>query len=426
MQKHIAEIFFSQLKGRVICDSNGHTVGKVKDVVTLWSGSLPIITGILYSEEPDKLIPADMVLNWDCRQVILAGTAENIITKKISHQELFVGKWLLDNQVIDLKGYKIVRVNDILLSCDEQDGKQRMSIIAADIGIRGLLRRIGLEFLGSRLEKKYISWQHMTPLEKRTGSLKLKIDRDHFKKLHPVDIADLLEDMDYDSRSVFFKALGAEQAAEAIGKLKENTQVEILTRMDKEQAAQLLEDLHADEAANILREMPKEKEAELLPLLKKDKAKELKWLLHYKNDTAGSLMTTEFIRLPITFTAGQAIEHLRRFAQDAEMIYYLYVTDVEEKLLGAFSLRELILAEPEITLGNLMHSKVIAVQVNDSRKKVAEIIHKYGLLAVPVLDAEGFLHGIVTVDDVLDLFMVDRTLKAAMSRYLNKRGLRRK
>lgn len=426
MQKHIAEIYFSQLRGKDICDNKGRTVGKVKDIVTLWTGGLPMITGILYSEEPDKLISADIVQNWDGKQVILAESSEKINTTQITHQQLFVGKWLLDNQVIDLKGYKIVRVNDILLSCDEQDGKQRLSIIAADIGIRGLLRRIGLEFLASRLDKKYISWQHITPLEKRTGSLKLKLDKDRFKKLHPVEIADLLEDMDYDSRNVFFKALGSEQAAEAIGKLKENTQVEIVTRMDKKQAAELLEDLHADEAANLLREMPKEKAAELLQLVKKDKAKELKWLLHYKSDTAGSLMTTEFIRLPVTFTAGQAIEHLRRFAQDAEMIYYLYVTDVDEKLLGVFSLRELILADQEITLGALLHSKVITVQVNDSRKKVAEIIHKYGLLAVPVIDAEGFLHGVVTVDDVLDLFMVDRTLKASMSRYLNKRGLRRK
>ncbi len=426
MQKHIAEIYFSQLRGKDICDNKGRTVGKVKDIVTLWTGGLPMITGILYSEEPDKLIPADIVQNWDGKQVILAESSEKINITQITHQQLFVGKWLLDNQVIDLKGYKIVRVNDILLSCDEQDGKQRLSIIAADIGIRGLLRRIGLEFLASRLDKKYISWQHITPLEKRTGSLKLKLDKDRFKKLHPVEIADLLEDMDYDSRNVFFKALGSEQAAEAIGKLKENTQVEIVTRMDKKQAAELLEDLHADEAANLLREMPKEKAAELLQLVKKDKAKELKWLLHYKSDTAGSLMTTEFIRLPVTFTAGQAIEHLRRFAQDAEMIYYLYVTDVDEKLLGVFSLRELILADQEITLGALLHSKVITVQVNDSRKKVAEIIHKYGLLAVPVIDAEGFLHGVVTVDDVLDLFMVDRTLKASMSRYLNKRGLRRK
>jgi len=426
MQKHIAEIYFSQLRGKDICDNKGRTVGKVKDIVTLWTGGLPMITGILYSEEPDKLIPADIVQNWDGKQVILAESSEKINITQITHQQLFVGKWLLDNQVIDLKGYKIVRVNDILLSCDEQDGKQRLSIIAADIGIRGLLRRIGLEFLASRLDKKYISWQHITPLEKKTGSLKLKLDKDRFKKLHPVEIADLLEDMDYDSRNVFFKALGSEQAAEAIGKLKENTQVEIVTRMDKKQAAELLEDLHADEAANLLREMPKEKAAELLQLVKKDKTKELKWLLHYKSDTAGSLMTTEFIRLPVTFTAGQAIEHLRRFAQDAEMIYYLYVTDVDEKLLGVFSLRELILADQEITLGALLHSKVITVQVNDSRKKVAEIIHKYGLLAVPVIDAEGFLHGVVTVDDVLDLFMVDRTLKASMSRYLNKRGLRRK
>lgn len=171
MQKHIAEIYFSQLRGKDICDNKGRTVGKVKDIVTLWTGGLPMITGILYSEEPDKLIPADIVQNWDGKQVILAESSEKINITQITHQQLFVGKWLLDNQVIDLKGYKIVRVNDILLSCDEQDGKQRLSIIAADIGIRGLLRRIGLEFLASRLDKKYISWQHITPLEKKREAL---------------------------------------------------------------------------------------------------------------------------------------------------------------------------------------------------------------------------------------------------------------
>ena len=119
MQKHITEIYFSQLRGREIIDIKGHAIGKVKDIVTLWSASLPVISGILYSDDRDKLIPADLVQSWDGKQVALAETLENIQTIQISHQELFVGKWLLDNQVIDLKGYKIVRVNDILLSCDE-------------------------------------------------------------------------------------------------------------------------------------------------------------------------------------------------------------------------------------------------------------------------------------------------------------------
>lgn len=426
MQKHIAEIFFSSLKDKPIYDSDGKKIGKVRDIVTLWNGDLPMISGIMYADNPDELIPAEEVREWGSTGVILSDPLENIKFTAIQHQELYVGKWLLDNQVIDLKGYKLVRVNDILLSCDEQDGRQHLSIIAADIGIRGLLRRIGLEFLAGSLEKKYIAWQYITPLDKRTGELKLKLDRDHFKKLHPVDIAALVEDMDYNSRTVFFKSLDAEQAAEALAKLEVNTQVEIVTHMDKEQAASLLEDMHTDEAANILREMAKEKAVELLQLVKKDKARELKLLLNHKKNTAGSLMTTEFIRLPKTLTVKQAIEHLRKFALDAEMIYYIYVTDADEKLLGVFSLRELILAEPEINIEKLMHSKLITVKVSDSNKKAAEVIHKYGLFAVPVIDAEGFLHGVITVDDVLDLLMADRTLKAGMSRYLNKRVLRRK
>ena len=426
MQKHIGEIYFSQLKGRLIYDSKAKTVGKVKDLIVCWDGGLPRVTGIRHTEDLDKLIPAEIVLEWADDCVKLSQMYEEITLSGIRHQELYVGKWLLDNQVIDLKGYKLVRVNDILFSCDEQDGKQHLSLVAADVGIRGLLRRIGLEFLAKKLDNVYILWQYITPLEKRTGNLKLKLDKEHFKKLHPVDIANLVEDMDYNSRAVFFKSLGEAQSAEAMAKLGINTQVEIITHVESKQASGLLENIPSDEAAKILREMPKEKAAELLRMMKKEKVKELKWLMQYKKDTAGSLMTTEFILLSVSLTVQQAIDHLRKFAPEAELIYYLYVTDADEKLLGVFSLRELIMAEPETTLGRLMHSKLITVQGNDDSRKVAEIIHKYGLLAVPVIDAQGFLQGVVTVDDVLDFFMVDRTLQAAMSRYLNKRGLRRK
>lgn len=426
MQKHIAEIYFSQLKGRPIYDSKGGTVGKVKDLIVCWDGGLPSVTGIRHTEDLDKLIPAEIVSEWADNFVKLSQASQEIKLADIQHEELYVGKWLLDNQVIDLKGYKLVRVNDILFSCDEQDGKQRLSLVAADIGIRGLLRRIGLEFLAKKLDNVYILWQHITPLEKRTGNLKLKLDKGHFEKLHPVDIANLVEEMDYNSRALFFKSLGDAQAVEALAKLPINTQMEIIIHMDSNQAAALLGNIPPDEAAKVLREIPKEKAADFLELMKKEKVKELKWLMQYKKDTAGSLMTTEFIRLPVTLTAQQAIDHLRKFAPDAELIYYLYVTDADEKLSGVFSLRELIMSEPETTLGSLMHSKLITVQANDNSRKVAEIIHKYGLLAVPVIDAQGFLQGVVTVDDVLDFYMVDRTLQAAMSRYLNKRGLRRK
>lgn len=420
MQKHINEIYFSQLLGKRIYDNAGKQVGKVKDCVVLWDGDMPRVTGIRHTDDMDKLIPAEIVSKWNEAGIKLLQPIDQIALAGIRHQELYVGKWLLDKQVIDLKGYKLVRVNDILLSCYEQAGQQHLSLIAADVGIKGLLRRIGLDFLVKRLENHYILWQSITPLEQRTGSLKLNRDKDHFSKLHPADIADLVEEMDYNSRAAFFNSLNAEQAADTLAEMELDTQVEIITQLNGEQASDLLEEMPPDAVADILGEMSKEKSAELLQLMEAEDAEEVKELMQYDEDTAGGLMTTEYIALPVALSAEQTINRLRKLAPAAETIYYLYVTDVSEKLLGVLSLRELIIANPDATLDNLMHTHVISVHCDDSHRKVAETIHKYGLLAVPVTDENGVLLGIVTVDDVLDWLMPERTLPDSRSIYLNK------
>ena len=425
MQKHIHEIYFSQLLGKRIYDNVGKCVGKVKDCVVLWDGDMPRVTGIRHTDDMDKLIPAEIILKWNEPGIKLLQPLDQSALVGIRHQELYVGKWLLDKQVIDLKGYKLVRVNDILLSCYEQEGRQHLSLIAADVGVRGLLRRIGLELLVKHLDNHYILWQSITPLEQRTGSLKLNQEKNHFSKLHPADIADLVEEMDYNSRAAFFNSLNAEQAAETLAEMELDTQVEIITQLDDEQASDLLEDMPPDAAADILGEMSKEKSTELLRLMEADEAEEVKELMQYDEDTAGGLMTTEYIALPVSLTAEQTINRLRKLAPAAETIYYLYVTDVSEKLLGVLSLRELIIAQPDATLDNLMHPHVISVHCNNNHRKVAETIHKYGLLAVPVTDENGVLLGIVTVDDVLDWLMPERTLPDSRSIYLNKRAVRR-
>lgn len=425
MQKHVDEIYFSQLQGRRIYDSAGTAVGKVKDIVVCWDGGIPRVTGIRHTGDIHKLIPAEIVLEWNETGVKLLQTVDQTIIVDISQEELYVGKWLLDKQIIDLKGSKLVRVNDILLSSSEQDGRQHLSLIAADVGIRGLLRRIGLEFLAKNLENHYILWQSITPLESKTGNLKLNRDKNEFHKLHPADIADLVEEMDYNSRAAFFKSLDVEQAADALAEMELDTQVELISQLDDSQASDLLEEMPPDEAADILGEMSEEKSIELLRLMETDDAEEVKELMQYEEDTAGGLMTTEYIGLPVSLTAEQTINRLRELAPAAETIYYLYVIDDSERLLGVLSLRELIIAKPEATLDSLMHTKLIAVHHEDNHRKVAEIIHKYGLLAVPVTDQQGVLLGIITVDDVLDLLMPERSMMDAMSIYLNKRAVRR-
>lgn len=423
MRKHINEIYFSQLLGRRIYDSAGNMVGKVKDIVVLWDGGNPRVTAIRHTKDLYKLIPAEVVLEWNETCIKLMKTIDQTFMVGVSQQELYVGKWLLDKQIIDLNGSRLVRVNDILFSCSEQDGRQSLSLIAVDIGMKGILRRIGLEFLSRSLDNHYILWHSITSLESKTGNLKLNRNKNEFNKLHPADIADLVEEMDYKSRAVFFKSLDAGQAVDTLSEMELDTQVTLISQLDCNHASDLLEEMPPDEAADILSEMSEEKSTVLLQLMKKDDAEEVKELMQYEEDTAGGLMTTEYIGLPVSLTTEQTINRLRELAPAAETIYYLYVVDDAEKLLGVISLRELIIAKPEATLGSLMNSKLISVHYEDNHRKVAEIIQKYGLLAVPVTDENGVLLGIITVDDVLDLLMPDRCAPNAMSIYLNKHAL---
>ena len=423
--QHTNEIYFSHLLDRPVYDSSGKTVGKLKDIAVRWDGGMPRVTGIRLSTKQHKLIPADAAGEWNRAGVKLVKAIEAINAVDICEEELYVRKWLLDKQIIDLKGSKLVRVNDILLSGSEEGEKPQLFLLAADVGIRGLLRRIGLEVLAGSLENRYISWQSISPLESRTGSLKLNRDKDQLKELHPADIADLVEDMDYNSRAAFMNSLGAEQAAEALAEMELDTQVEIITQMEGGQASDLLEEMPPDEAADILSEMTEEQSSELLRLMEADDAEEVKELMQYEEDTAGGLMTTEYIGLPASLTVDQTINRLRELAPAAETIYYLYVVNEEEKLLGVLSLRELIIARPEASLGSLMHTKVIALHYEDDHRKIVETIHKYGLLAVPVTDEQGGLLGIITVDDVIDLLMPERSMPEAMSSYLKKRAVGR-
>lgn len=425
MQKKVNELFFSQLQGKKIYDREGSALGKVRDLVVLWEGEVPRVTGIRHTSDIHKLIPATEVANWNDAGIQLLHAIGQIQVTDLRPAELYVGKWLLDKQIIDLKGTKLVRVNDILLSCAEQGGKQDLSLIAADIGLRGLFRRIGLEFLAGKLDNRYIAWQSITPLETKTGNLKLNKDKSELHQLHPADIADLVEEMDYHSRAAFFKSLDTEQAAEALAEMELDTQVELISQLEGGHASDLLEEMPPDEAADILGEMSAEKSTELLQLMETDDAEEVKGLMKYEDDTAGGLMTTEYIALPVSLTAEQTINRLRELAPSAETIYYLYVVDDAKKLLGVLSLRELIIARPDTDLGQLMHSKIISVHYDDSQRKVAEVIRKYSLLAVPVTDDQGLLMGIITVDDVLDLLIPERTLANAMTVYLNKRAVRR-
>lgn len=406
--KVVGELYFSRLIGKPINDIVGNRIGRVKDIAVRWDGVYPRVIGIKYARKTHSLIPIDLVERCDDSEVKLTGTFVQEQTIPLHENDIFASKWLLDKQIIDLKGSKMVRVNDIVLSWVLQEGRQQMVLVAVDIGIRGLFRRLGLEFLFKSFKQNWLLLEFIKPLESWNSNLQLNRVKQQLIQLHPADIADLLEEMDYKRRANFMENLDEQQAIDTLAELDLDTQVEIIEQMDEQRASDLLEEMPPDEVADILGELAVEKSEGLLNLMESDDAEDVRELMQYEQGTAGALMTTEFIAFPSHITAEQAINQLRELAPTAETIYYLYVMSEQEHLQGVLSLRELIVAAPQAVLGDLMHTKVAVVQDEDNHQRVAEVINKYGLLAVPVVDEQDIMLGIVTVDDILDILMPER------------------
>lgn len=406
--KVLGEFYFSQLSNKPIWDAKGRRIGRLHDMAIRWDSVSPQVTGIRYAKGIPALIPIEWVVSWDSAGLRLSAAFDPLLTCPLHDDETFIGKWLLDKQIIDLEGSRLVRVNDISLSWVSHDDHQYMVLVAVDIGVRGLFRRLGVEFLLSRIENKFVGCQYIKPLESRTSSLQLTREKEQLRQLHPADIADIIEEMDYKQRANFLNALDSRQAIDALTEMELDTQVEMINQMDEDRASDILEEMPPDQAADILGELSSAKSEELLRLMESDDAEDVRELMQYEEDTAGSLMTTEYVGLPFWLTAEQAIEEIRRLAPEAETIYYLYVVDEQEILGGVLSLRELIIASPETPLKNLMHTKIVKISPYDDHEKVTDIIHKYGLLAVPVVNDQDQVLGIITVDDVLELLMPDR------------------
>lgn len=421
--KFLGEFYFSKLLGKSIYDKSGRNVGKIRDMAVRWDGAYPQIVGIKYARKMHQLIPIDQIESCSYKEVRLKENFEIEKNVTLHDTDIFISKWLLDKQIIDLKGSKIVRVNDITLSWVTQSGYQRMILVAVDIGVRGLFRRLGLEFLFKTYKENLLGWQYIKPLESWNSSLQLNHEKKQLSELHPADMADLMEEMDYKRRANFINNLDDQQAGDALAEMDLESQVEIIEQMDEQRASDILEEMAPDEAADILVELTAEKSEGLLKLMESDDAEDVRELMQYEDDTAGALMTTEYIAFSAEITTEEAINQLRKLAPEAETIYYLYVIDQEEHLQGVLSLRELIVAAPEAILRNLMHTKLLTVKPKDDHQRVAEVINKYGLLAVPVVDEDDIILGIVTVDDVLDILIPERSKLDTYSWFaLSRRG----
>mgnify|MGYP005846846465 CR=1 FL=1 len=421
----LGEFFISAILGKKIYDSTGRKVGTIRDLAVRWDAVCPRVTGIKYAKDVQKLISIAEIKEIEKRGLFLKGEFGKTRLNTLQEDEILVSKWLLDKQIVDMKGSKLVRVNDIKLSWVKHKDSYEVMLLAVDVGVRGLIRRIfSYDPKTEKLPLNLVGWQYLEPIRARTANLKLSETSDKFSKLHPADIAEIIEELDHTERPEFISTLDDQTAAEALGEVDLETQVNIIEHLDSERASRILEEMAPDEAADLLGELTQEKSTELLNLMEPEEAEDVRELMEYPEGTAGALMTTEYISFAHNMTAQESIDKLRELAPSAEIIYYLYVQDENEKLLGVVSLRELIVAQPNTTLGEIMQERIITVLAEDHYRDVLETISKYDIIAVPVVDENGHMLGVITVDDVLNTILPDRKSLESFSYFMMRKAFK--
>jgi magnesium transporter len=403
-------LYLSQAIGRPVLDATGEPLGKVDDLIVAVGDRYPPVTGLVVATDRRRIfLPWSHVARFDASGARLAGGTIDITRFQQRPDEIGLRADLLDKQIVDIDGRKVVRVNDLRL--DDVDGM--LHLVAVDVGAAGLLRRLGIEGafrilarnLGLPTPERYIDWEDVDPVETSIASIRLRVPHAGLTELHPADLATIIDQLAPRDRAGVLAALDDEAVADAIEEMEPDTQVEVLEGLAPERAADILEEMSPDDAADLVADLSDSTRQELLGLMERDEAEELGGLLAYPEDTAGGMMTTEFVAVPADLTAAATIDRLRELEPDAETIYYVYVVDSVGHLVGVLSLRDLIVARPETPIGEVMIEEPVAVDVLADRDDVAGIVARYNLLAVPVVDGEHRLVGIVTVDDAIDTML---------------------
>ena len=413
--------FVSQLVGRTaMLDRNGERtpVGRVVDfVVEHPEDSFPRVDAVaVKTREGRKLAPIA-----DVKEISEDGTlllsAPPTIDAPPDDETLYLVEDLFDKQIVDVNGRKVVRINDLELA--RTTGAMR--VVAADIGVAGLLRRLGGDRIApgliARIPRHLIAWHNVAPLhDLNPEQIRLSVSQARLARMRPSDLADIIGELSAQDAARVVGSLDDEQAADALEHLDPERQRTLIDDLGTERAADIIEEMDSDDAADLLGDLSADKQQELLAEMDPRTAEELRELTTYDENTAGGLMTTEFVWIYPHRTAAATIQKIREIAPETEFIYYLYVTDQAKSLLGVLSLRTLLLADPDAAIHSLMDSDLVSVATDTSSEEVASTIARYDLLACPVLDPSGTMLGLVTVDDAIDAILPER-LKRKLPRF---------
>lgn len=403
----------STLLGAPVYDSSGALAGHVREVaLSPRDDAARISDFIVRTADGDRMLPATTVAGVDGRTIKTTTNAGEWRPVVSSEGMLLLERDLLDQQIIDVKGRKVVRVNDVDLRPEPFNGSLRIKIGQVDVGLRGAVRRLlkglaprtAVEALAERLPERAIPWEAVDLIETDPARrVHLKLDYDRLSKLHPADIADILEELAPAEREAVFESLDEEVAAGALEEIDPRMQVELMSSIDSDKAADIVEEMDPDAAADLLGDLPVETTEEILEEMEPEEREEVAELLEFAENTAAGRMTNEYLALPPDATVGNAIDKLREFEGPSESISTIFLVEGDGTLVGVVPLVSLVLAPAGTRLSTLAPAEIISCKSACSEKDVAEMFDKYNLQSLPVVDENQHLTGVITADDVISL-----------------------
>jgi len=404
--KKLSSFYLNKFLYKNVYDEDGEVIGKLWDVYVATTDDFPRVIGFQIKRGRELINCEFRSIDFyddNNKPMIKIHGEREIIVQKFSY---LLSKHLLGTRIVDINGKKLVKVNDLRIA--ELAAEYR--VIAVDTGIMSLGRRYGAEkllellfrFVKKKPEDTLIIWDNVESLEMVNNNLKLSVPYKKLSKLHPADLADILEDMDINYRKRVFESLDEDLAADTFEEIESDYQADLLENMSESKRDEVLDNMPNDEIADMLDDLDEETAERILFNMEKEDADEVRELMKYEEETVGSLMNKDFISFNMNITAGETIELIREMEPDDEVSHYIYMVDEEEKLVGVLSLLDLIMAGSETNLKDIVTEDVVKVKDNDNIDEAIGLAAKYNFLSLPVIDRDEKLCGIIIMNDIIE------------------------
>ena len=407
----MSTIALTELLGLPVTEVSGAHCGRVREVaLTPAEDRARVSALIVRTRNGDRVLPFASVLS--VNGGVRASSPSADWSPPDAEGLFLLERDLLDQQIIDVHGRKVVRVNDVDLHEDTGNGQLKLKIGAVDVGARGAVRRLlkgvvpmaALRPVLQRIPPRLIPWEFVDLIETDPARrVKLKISHERLARLHPADIADIVERLAPDEREAVFETLDEGVAAGALEEVSAKVQKSIVESLDSDRAAEIVEEMNPDAAADLLADLPEERSSEILQEMAPEDRQEMAELMEFGEKTAAGRMNTEYLALDPSATVNDAIEALRNFEGGVESVSTIYLVDQQERLAGAVPLAKIVLAKPSDKLSSLTQEPLISTHAGAGEKEVAALFDKYNLVTLPVIDDDRILTGVITSDDVISL-----------------------